>query len=256
MKDLPALEYRESDLPGLAPVIVQQAAPHAVVAVMQAAESGELAADELRILGHTMAAAPELLSALVDLVNLVHELRHRGALDTARLGDENPEDWVREARRIIRKADVRAIAARPEGAASSPAPHDQAPPAPVLGLGVPIGVNDCHGRPIRIGDVLRFDSAEWGGPMEFTVRLVNGRIEHPGATEDLTNWCEIIQPAEADLVTVALSLVARAALDAIRRSFEDDAAALRRILETLCASAPDFDHFYGDPRDGRGPSGE
>lgn len=58
------------------------------------------------------------------------------------------------------------------------------------------------------------------------------------------------------LVVVALGDVARGALDAIQRSCETPADALNRILETLAATAQDFDHFYGEPRDGRGPSGE
>lgn len=67
-----------------------------------------------------------------------------------------------------------------------------------------------------------------------------------------------MRPAQAlrALVVVALSDVARGALDDIQRSCETPAEALNRILETLAASAPDFDHVYGEPRDGRGPSGE
>lgn len=32
---------------------------------------------------------------------------------------------------------------------------------------------------------------------------------------------------------------------AIRKPGESKAETVNRILETLCASAPDFDHFYG-----------
>lgn len=38
---------------------------------------------------------------------------------------------------------------------------------------------------------------------------------------------------------------ARRTIEAIRRTGESDAETVNRILETLCASAPDFDHFYG-----------
>lgn len=76
------------------------------------------------------------------------------------------------------------------------------------GRGVPIGVNDRNGKSIHIGDRLLFDSDEWyrntrafgkpdGPPMEFTIELRDGQIQHPGATGDLSNWCEIIQPWDA-----------------------------------------------------------
>ncbi|NJO81637.1 MAG: hypothetical protein HC828_01955 [Blastochloris sp.] len=54
---------------------------------------------------------------------------------------------------------------------------------------------------------------------------------------------------------VALSEQAQGAIAAIARTGESDFDTINRILETLAASAPDFDHFYGEPRDGRGPSG-
>ena len=61
----------------------------------------------------------------------------------------------------------------------------------VIGAGIPIGVNDRHGRPIHIGDTLQFDPVEWGGPDKpFTIILADGAIQHPGSTADLTNWCE------------------------------------------------------------------
>ena len=59
--------------------------------------------------------------------------------------------------------------------------------------GVPIGVNDRHGNPIHIGDTLKFCGEEWDGPMKFVVSLAWGQIDHPGATSDLSNWCEIIE---------------------------------------------------------------
>lgn len=60
------------------------------------------------------------------------------------------------------------------------------------GFGVYIGVNDRAGRPIRIGDVLRFDEKQWGAPMTFQVELREGMIMHPGSTSDLEQWCTII----------------------------------------------------------------
>jgi hypothetical protein len=56
-------------------------------------------------------------------------------------------------------------------------------------------------------------------------------------------------------VTVTISDDARMTIDAIARNGESDAATIRRILETLAATAPDFDHFFGEPTDGKGPSG-
>lgn len=61
-------------------------------------------------------------------------------------------------------------------------------------LGMPIGINDRKGNPIHIGDALSFDADEWGEPMEFTVRLEHGQIQHPGATDDLSAFCEIVCP--------------------------------------------------------------
>lgn len=61
-------------------------------------------------------------------------------------------------------------------------------------LGIPIGVNDLKGQPIHIGDKLCFDTQEWGGECEFVVELSKGKIIHPGATADLTDFCEIIEP--------------------------------------------------------------
>jgi hypothetical protein len=62
------------------------------------------------------------------------------------------------------------------------------------------------------------------------------------------------EDAEPPLVVV-LSEHARRTVETIQRSGETEEATINRILETLCASSPDFDHFYGEPRDGRGPSG-
>lgn len=60
-------------------------------------------------------------------------------------------------------------------------------------LGIRIGVDDCKGNPIHIGDTLRFDELERGEPMTFTITLEQGEIRHPGATSDLTEWCEIVK---------------------------------------------------------------
>jgi hypothetical protein len=57
-------------------------------------------------------------------------------------------------------------------------------------------------------------------------------------------------------VTITLSEKAVATVDAIQRSTETFSEAIDRILRTLLPTAPDFDHFYGPPRDGKGPSGE
>lgn len=56
--------------------------------------------------------------------------------------------------------------------------------------------------------------------------------------------------------TIQLSDDAMRTIDYIARSFETDGQVINRILETLLASAPDFDTFYGEPRDGKGPSGQ
>lgn len=55
--------------------------------------------------------------------------------------------------------------------------------------------------------------------------------------------------------TVTISDHARMTIDAIARDGESDAATIRRILETLAPIAEDFDHFFGEPTDGKGPSG-
>ncbi len=52
-----------------------------------------------------------------------------------------------------------------------------------------------------------------------------------------------------------LSTPALSCLRIIKRPHESDVAALNRILETLLPIAPDLDHFFGPPKDGRGPSG-
>jgi len=65
--------------------------------------------------------------------------------------------------------------------------------ARLTGLGVPLGVHDRNGNQVHIGDTLRFDEKEWGEPMAFVVELRRGEIHHPGATSDLSEYCEIIK---------------------------------------------------------------
>lgn len=65
-------------------------------------------------------------------------------------------------------------------------------PAPTA-AGVPIGANDRNGHPIHIGDTLSFDPKEWGGECIFTIELLKGRLEHPGAVGDLSHWCDVIR---------------------------------------------------------------
>ncbi len=66
----------------------------------------------------------------------------------------------------------------------------------------------------------------------------------------------LLRDESDDVIVVRLSEHARRCLNTIKRGFEGDEDAFNRILSTLLASSPDFDHFYGAPRDGRGPSGE
>jgi hypothetical protein len=74
-------------------------------------------------------------------------------------------------------------------------------------LGIPIGVNDSNGNPIRTGDTLRFDKQIWyrdsvivsNQPlstfpeMDFEIRLEKGELRQPGVTSDLKNYCTIIR---------------------------------------------------------------
>ncbi len=57
-------------------------------------------------------------------------------------------------------------------------------------------------------------------------------------------------------VRIDLSDEALATVDTIQRTGETLPETIDRILATLLPTAPDFDHFYGPPRDGKGPSGE
>jgi hypothetical protein len=65
--------------------------------------------------------------------------------------------------------------------------------------GIPIGVNDKHGKPIHIGDTLRFDEKEWGAPRTFTITLDKGEILGDGAPSDWPEFCEIIRKYDAPL---------------------------------------------------------
>jgi hypothetical protein len=66
---------------------------------------------------------------------------------------------------------------------------------------------------------------------------------------------KLLRDGSDDVVVIRLSDYGRAAVDTIRRDFETDEEAINRILTTLLPTAPDFDHFFGEPTDGRGPSG-
>jgi hypothetical protein len=71
-----------------------------------------------------------------------------------------------------------------------------------------------------------------------------------------TPRAEAVEEAEeAIAVTAILSDYAQRAIEAIRREWESEGETINRILETLLPTATEFDHFYGDPKDGRGPSG-
>lgn len=61
-------------------------------------------------------------------------------------------------------------------------------------LGIPIGLKDMHGTPVHIGDTLRFDEKEWGGPCTFIIELNRGEIEMCGSPSDISSWCEVIKP--------------------------------------------------------------
>lgn len=60
---------------------------------------------------------------------------------------------------------------------------------------------------------------------------------------------------KAPRISVTLTPDAQLTVDAIQRTGESEAATITRILETIAAMSPDFDEFFGPPRDGKGPSG-
>jgi len=66
------------------------------------------------------------------------------------------------------------------------------------GNGAYIGVEDCTGKPIHIGDTLEFDENEFGGKCIFTIILKHGMVIHPGATDDLSTWCKIVASFKPD----------------------------------------------------------
>lgn len=55
---------------------------------------------------------------------------------------------------------------------------------------------------------------------------------------------------------IVFSEDACATIEILQRDGESVEECVNRILETLLSTAPDFDHFYGEPKDGKGPSGE
>jgi len=56
-------------------------------------------------------------------------------------------------------------------------------------------------------------------------------------------------------VSLTLSALAARTVQQIARKGETRAETICRILEALAATSPDFDDFYGEPADGKGPSG-
>lgn len=66
-------------------------------------------------------------------------------------------------------------------------------------LGMSIGVNDRTGKPIHIGDLLHFDSNEWGSDDHyFCVEFSRGEVRHSGSVADLSEWCVIVRKWNAD----------------------------------------------------------
>ena len=65
---------------------------------------------------------------------------------------------------------------------------------PLLGAGLWIGIHDCEGNKIHIGDTLEFDAQEYGCECIFTLTLEKGEFQHPGAMSDLTAWCKVVKP--------------------------------------------------------------
>jgi hypothetical protein len=89
-------------------------------------------------------------------------------------------------------------------------------------------------------------------------------VAEPSALTALTATTAHIEEVIAQAVgaaTTPLPLLIRLTeealetVEAIQRDGESTEATIQRILTTLLPSAPDFDYFYGEPADGRGPSG-
>jgi len=62
----------------------------------------------------------------------------------------------------------------------------------LINIGMPLGLKDRHGDDVHIGDTLRFDETEWGGPHTFTVEMEDGEINVSGTVQDISEWCEIL----------------------------------------------------------------
>jgi len=63
----------------------------------------------------------------------------------------------------------------------------------MIGVGLCIDKNDSDGNPIHIGDTLEFNEEEWGSKCIFQIILSDGKIQHPGTTDDLSSFCRIIR---------------------------------------------------------------
>jgi len=61
------------------------------------------------------------------------------------------------------------------------------------------GLVDRNGDSIYIGDTLRFDPQEWGGECVFQLTFQQGQLQHPGTIEDLTEFCELVEPRGAPM---------------------------------------------------------
>lgn len=54
------------------------------------------------------------------------------------------------------------------------------------------GLKDRLGNRIHIGDRLEFDSAQWGGELEFTVGWEGGELTGYGTISDWSKWCTVV----------------------------------------------------------------
>lgn len=111
-----------------------------------------------------------------------------------------------------------------------------------LGLGTFIGLSDKEGQPVQIGDTLEFDPTEWGKEHTFVVELIDGQIQHSGATSDLPQFCRIIRKwsDESDLQT--------ALIDIEDGRFKNIINALE--IKEVCGECDHFNLSIQDPREG------